>query len=343
MPSLSPTMTEGTIVKWCKAEGEKVSAGDVLCEVQTDKAVVAMEIDDDAVLAKILVPEGQGGVKVNTLIALTVEEDEDWKDVQIPAMEDDDAGDQDEAAASSQSPLATSAGSGEGQAVSDHHVSPVPKAGPSVMLLCALYGIDPSQITATGPKGILKSDVMQYVSDNKLTPLKLSAPPVKQAAGVAPSGEPMQSAGRPRSGYTDTPLTSMRSVIAKRLAQSKSTSPHGYATAECNIDALNGIRKDFMESAGLKVSLNDLVIKATATALQLVPEVNLNTVGEDDYEIMPNIDISVAVATPNGLITPIIKNVVGLGLPDISNNIRDLASRAREGKLQLQEFQVRND
>ena len=324
-------MTEGTIVKWCKAEGDKIGAGDVLCEVQTDKAVVAMEVDDDAILAKILVPEGQAGIAVNTLIALSVEEGEDWKDVQIPAVEDEDEAEPD-AAAATDSAVATPT---SGLEVAEHHIVHVPKAGPSVMLLCALYGIDPSQVKATGPKGLLKSDLLQHISDNKLTPLKLSAPSVKQEADAA-----APPSSRPRAGYTDVPLTSMRSVIAKRLSQSKNTSPHGYATAECNIDALNAIRKDFKESAGIKVSVNDLIIKAAATALQLVPEVNLNTVGEADYEIMPNIDISVAVATPQGLITPIVKNVVGLSLPDISSNVRDLALRARDGKLQLHEFQV---
>ena len=146
--------------------------------------------------------------------------------------------------------------------------------------------------------------------------------------------------GQPGSSYTDIPLTSMRTVIAKRLSDSKSTSPHGYSTCECNIDALNAIRNDFKEVAGVKISLNDLVIKAAATALQMVPEINLNTVGEDDCKVMPNIDISVAVATPNGLITPIVTNVVHRSLPDISNVVRDLALRARDGKLQLNEFQV---
>ena len=141
--------------------------------------------------------------------------------------------------------------------------------------------------------------------------------------------------------YTDIPLTSMRSVIAKRLSQSKSTSPHGYSTAECNIDPINAIRNDF-KLTGVKVSLNDLIIKAAATTLQLVPEVNINTIGEDDFKVLPNVDISVAVATPNGLITPIVTNAIGKTIPEISNTVRDLALRAREGKLQLNEFQVSN-
>jgi len=333
MPSLSPTMTEGTIVKWCKKEGETLNPGDVLCEVQTDKAVVAMEVDDEAILAKILVPEGEAGVQVNTLIALTVNEGEDWKDVQIPALDDFVAGSVD----APQAAVSSDTGS---QETSDGHVVPIAKAGPSVMLLCAQYGIDPSKINATGPKGILKSDVLKYIKDNNLQPMKMTAKPIgeppKKSVEVQ-SAAPAR-AVKPSAGYTDIPLTSMRSVIAKRLSESKSTSPHGYSTAECNIDALNAIRKDF-KNAGVKVSLNDLVIKAAATTLQLVPEVNLNVVGQDDFQVMSNIDISVAVATPNGLITPIVTNPVGKTLPEISNTVKDLALRARDGKLALNEFQ----
>ena len=334
MPSLSPTMTEGTIVKWCKEEGEKLSAGDVLCEVQTDKAVVAMEVDDDAILAKILVPEGEAGVPVNKLIALTVEEGEDWKDVQIPALETD----LDEPSAEAEK----SAGSGsqEPEVSTEAHVAPIPNVGPAVMLLCAQYGVDPSKVTATGPKGLIKADILKHIAANNLSPLKITAKPVKseqpkqQAQEAKPIIQP-----QPGQTFVDIPLTSMRSVIAKRLSQSKSTSPHGYSTAECNIDALNAIRND-LKAVGVKVSLNDLIIKAAATTLQLVPEVNLNTVGEDDYQIMNNIDISIAVATPNGLITPIVPNVTHKSLPEISETVRDLAGRAREGKLQLNEFQV---
>jgi len=333
MPSLSPTMTEGTIVKWCVKEGEAVAAGEVLCEVQTDKAVVSMEVDDDMILAKILIPEGDAGVKVGTLIALSVEEGQDWKDVQIPAEEDDDTSVQTD----SQSQPAAEAS----QEVSDAHVVPIARAGPAVMLLCAKYGIDPSKVTSTGPRGLIKSDILKYIKDNNLTPIKIAAKPTtptkapEEAKVTTPETASVQ---KPRSGYTDIPLTSMRAVIAKRLSQSKSTSPHGYSTAECNIDGLNAIRNDF-KANGIKISLNDLVLKAAATALQLVPEVNINAIGEDDYQLMSNIDISVAVATPNGLITPIVTDVVGKSLPEVANTVRDLALRARDGKLQLNEFQ----
>ena len=235
MPSLSPTMTEGTIVKWCVKEGEAVAAGEVLCEVQTDKAVVSMEVDDDMILAKILIPEGDAGVKVGTLIALSVEEGQDWKDVQIPAEEDDDT------------PVPTDSNSQPAaetsQEVSEAHVVPIARAGPAVMLLCAKYGIDPSKVTSTGPRGLIKSDVLKYIKDNNLTPIKIAAKPTTPAKApeVAKVPPPQTSSvQKPRSGYTDIPLTSMRAVIAKRLSQSKSTSPHGYSTA--------GNKKDFLAS-----------------------------------------------------------------------------------------------
>ena len=271
MPSLSPTMTEGTIVKWCKQEGEKLEAGDVLCEIQTDKAVVAMEIDDEAILAKILVPEGESGVKINTLIALTVNEDQDWKDVQIPAVGDDGI---------EQEPVAQAIEPSKTEEVTESHVVPVANAGPAVMLLCAQYGIDPSKVNSTGPKGLLKADIMKYIVENKLTALKVTTSPTKstppEKTKAKESVEKKSSLPKISSTgatYTDIPLTSMRSVIAKRLSQSKSTSPHGYSTAECNIDPINAIRNDF-KMLGVKVSLNDLIIKAAATTLQLVPEVS---------------------------------------------------------------------
>jgi len=368
MPALSPTMTEGTIVKWCVQEGEKISAGDVLCEIQTDKAVVSMEIDDDCVLAKILVPEGESNVKIGSLIALTVDEGEDWKDVQIPAQTAGASADSNpaaEAPAASAAPAAPAAGGG----VEQTHVH-VPGVGPATNLLLALYGINPSNVEASGPKGLTKNDVMTHIEQNNLKPLELSAAPPGQVAGggtaapaaasvatgpksVTPDGRVKRptfdrpasvkrmESGPSRAGsarYTDVPLTSMRSVIAKRLLQSKQTSPHGHATAEANIDAITQIRKDFA-NAGVKISVNDLVIKAASTALQYVPEININSVGEDDFQVMPNVDISVAVATDSGLITPIVKDVPSLSLGQISDTVRELAGKAKAGKLQLNEFQ----
>lgn len=335
MPSLSPTMTEGTIVKWCIKEGEKISAGDVLCEIQTDKAVVSMEVDDDAILAKILFPEGSSGVKVGDLIALTVEEGQDWKDVQIPGAKAKAA------PAPTKSAAAASPTANVVHEPVDLHF--VPGIGPATNLLLAQYGLEPSQVPASGPKGLVKGDVMKYILANDLKPIAAKKPEPVEAVKPAPAkadkpAKKPQFEISPSSGYTDRPLSSMRSVIAKRLCASKSTSPHGYATLECNIDHLNKIRADYARS-GLKISVNDLLIKAVGTALQHVPQINLNTKGEDDIQVMTNIDISVAVATPNGLITPIVKNVPSRSLDEIANVVKDLAGRAREGRLMLDEFQ----
>jgi len=359
MPALSPTMTEGTIVKWCFKEGEKISAGDVLCEIQTDKAVVSMEVDDDCVLAKILVGEGETNVKIGSLIALTVDEGEDWSDVQIPASNQTPvaAVTAEPTAApvsSAAAPVAVAAG------VEQPHVH-VPGVGPATNLLLSQYGINPSELEASGPKGLTKNDVLSHIEARNLKPLQLTAPPPvssKVTSGAAPTAGAAKDkvkrpsfdrpagVGRMESGptkgagtkFTDIPLTSMRSVIAKRLLQSKQTSPHGHATAEANIDAITQIRKDFA-NAGIKISVNDLVIKAASTALQYVPEVNINAVGDDDFQVMPNVDISVAVATESGLITPIVKNVPSLSLGQISDSVRELAGKAKAGKLQLNEFQ----
>jgi len=358
MPALSPTMQEGTIIKWCVQEGEKVNAGDVICEIQTDKAVVSMEVDDDCVLAKILVPEGTTNVQIGTLIAMTVEEGEDWKDVQIPSPAVTSSADFASDVTAAAAPQAAAAATEPVHAV---HLAGV---GPATNLLLTQYGIDPNVLEGSGPKGLTKSDVLAHIESKSLKPIDLTAsvPPPPAAASVKASQgqEPAkvkrpsfdrpasvhrmelggQGGGAVRAGtaYTDVPLTTMRSVIARRLLQSKQTSPHGYSTSECNLDAIGEIRKDFA-AAGIKISVNDLVIKAAATALQYVPEVNINSVGDDDFQVMPSVDISVAVATESGLITPIVRNVPSLALNQISDTVRELAVRAKAGKLQLDEFQ----
>ena len=348
MPALSPTMQEGTIVKWCKKEGDKIEAGEVLCEIQTDKAVVAMEADDDAIVAKILLLEGETGIKIGTIIAITVEEGEDWQDVQIPASKRTDS-------SSGPAPTATPAVVSPAS-VSLTHINPMPSVGPAANLLISQYGIDPTNVRSTGPKGMIKADILRHIKEHNLSPMDMTIPTevVERKAEAKPPADSATSASttrselapamhlKPATGYTDIPLSTMRSVIAKRLVQSKQGSPHGYATAECNIDAISKIRSDFMAS-GFKISLNDLVIKAVATTLQYVPEVNLNVISGgpdgDDFQIMPSVDISVAVATNEGLITPIVKNVPSLTLPQISSTVKELAIKARNGQLKLGEFQ----
>jgi len=335
MPSLSPTMSEGSIVAWHKKEGDSVAAGDVLCDIQTDKAVVSMECDDDGILAKILIGEGGELVEVGTLIALMVEEGQDWKDVMIPSE-----------GSQAPAPSASSEESTPAQAPAAAAAQPLvfvhpPQVGPAAALLLSQYGLDPKSIDGSGPKGNLtKSDVLGYIKTNAISI------PVQESSKVkAVKTEPKESpaAAAPPAGrtvaakFTDVELTSMRKVIAKRLTESKQEAPHGYSSATANITTVSQLRQEYIRS-GFKVSINDFVIKAVATALQYIPQINANVINE---ELVPldNIDISVAVATPAGLITPIVKDAALKSVQEISANVKELAGRAKENKLKLDEFQ----
>jgi len=343
MPSLSPTMEEGTIVKWHKAEGEAIAAGDVLCDIQTDKAVVSMEADDDGVVAKIIMEEG-AGAKVGTLIALMVGEGEDWKDVAIPgsAPTPPPPAAQPEAAAP---PVPATSGQPLTAAVQEFHFTHPAQTGPAAALLLSQYSINPADVSGSGPKGNLtKTDVLQYIKQKALpTPAPANVPLPKASSPAAPAA-PAKAASaapppppRPSSGHTDVELTSMRRVIAKRLTESKQQAPHGYSSATSDITAISRLRQEYIRS-GFKVSINDFVIKAAATALQYVPQINANVVNE---ELVPqsNIDISVAVATPAGLITPIVKDAASKPIQQISADVKELAGRAKDNKLKLDEFQ----
>jgi len=337
MPSLSPTMTEGTIVKWYKEEGEAIVAGDVLCDIQTDKAVVSMECDDDGVVAKILMAEGSSGVQVGTLIALMVEDGQDWKDVAIPTTADAVE------VSSTSSPPSPTTQAPSAPALTNTQVYTHPtQTGPATALLLSQYGLNPANIEGSGPKrNILKSDVLKYIKVNSLpTPAPAQVPlpslavakPAPNTSSVTPL--PVRQA---RAGYTDIELTSMRKVIAKRLTDSKQEAPHGYSSATANLTAVSKLRQEYIKS-GFKVSVNDFVIKAVAAALQYVPELNATLVKEEPIT-QSSIDISVAVATPAGLITPIVKNASGKTIQQISADVKELAGRAKENKLKLDEFQ----
>jgi len=340
MPSLSPTMAEGTIVKWYKKEGEKMGAGDLLCDIQTDKAVVSMEADDDGVLAKILVPEGTAGVQIGIAIAVMVEEGQDWKDVAIPAA---DGAAAPAPAAVPDTPAAAAAAvasSGTVSVASDHPFVHPSQVGPATALLMSQFNIKPDNVTGTGPKGnIVKADVKKYIKENNLSAVVQEVPLPQAAAkpAAAPAAAAAKPAPRPRSGYTDIELSNMRKVIAKRLTESKQMAPHGYSSATAAIDNVSRLRKDYIAS-GYRVSINDFVIKAVATALQYVPQLNVNIINEEVVP-MSTIDISVAVATDNGLITPIVKDAANKPVQQISADVKELAGRARENKLKLDEFQ----
>ncbi|XP_010862589.1 pyruvate dehydrogenase protein X component, mitochondrial [Esox lucius] len=346
MPALSPTMEEGNIVKWLKKEGEAVAAGDALCEIETDKAVVTMESNDDGVLAKILMEEGSRAVRLGTLIALMVEEGEDWKTVEIPPQV---------AAAGTpapQSPVAPSL-----PAAPAAPTPPSPRAAstgllrlsPAARHILDTHGLDPQLATPTGHRGIItKEDALNLLKkfpDSKMAPVQ-SAPaqrPMATAAPLPPGSRPMyppQSIpGKPGAPgtFSEIPASNVRRVIAQRLTQSKTTIPHAYASVDCNLGAVIQLRKE-MAKAEIKVSVNDFIIKAAAATLRELPEVNV-TWSEEGPQTLDSISISIAVATEKGLITPIITNAADKGVQEISANAKALAQKARDGKLLPHEYQ----
>jgi pyruvate dehydrogenase E2 component (dihydrolipoamide acetyltransferase) len=360
MPALSPTMTEGNLAKWHKKEGDPVKAGDVIAEIETDKATMEFEAVDEGTLGKILVPEGAEGVKVNQPIALLLEEGEDKSaldkvapaaKVTAPPPKSEPAKPAAAPAASKPAPEAPktappaassaapqpAAARGNGHAAGERVF-----ASPLARRMAEKAGIDIARITGSGPHGrIVKDDIEAALARG---PTALKAPAARPpAAPGAPITLPSYSrdqvvalAGNPP--FTEVPLTNMRRIIAKRMQEAKATIPHFYLTVDCEIDALLRMRKEINEAADLKLSLNDFVIKAVALTLKKVPAVNASF-SEEAILRWESADIAVAVALEEGLITPIIKSAEKKGLGQISTEMKDLSTRARAGKLKLTEFQ----
>ncbi|OXB72597.1 UNVERIFIED_CONTAM: hypothetical protein H355_010121 [Colinus virginianus] len=362
MPALSPTMEEGNIVKWLKKEGEMVNAGDALCEIETDKAVVTMESSDDGILAKILVEEGSKNVRLGSLIGLLVEEGQDWKQVEIPA--DDPS--------SLVSPAAAVTSTSAGPSLSappkvEHQPGKLQlRLSPAARNIVETHGLDPSSIIPSGPRGIFtKEDALKLLQGKqKGTPSELKpvvSPPTPQPTAV-PSDlpatavasaypraivPPVSTPGQPaapcvahdffQGTFTEIPASNIRRVIAKRLTESKTTIPHAYASADCGIDAILKLRSELAKD-DIKVSVNDFIIKAAAVTLKQMPDVNSTWDGEGCRQLQ-SIDISIAVATDRGLITPVIKDVPAKGLQEIAASAKALAKKARDGKLLPEEYQ----
>ncbi|XP_019407548.1 PREDICTED: pyruvate dehydrogenase protein X component, mitochondrial [Crocodylus porosus] len=357
MPALSPTMEEGNIVKWLKKEGEAVNAGDALCEIETDKAVVTMESNDDGVLAKIMMEEGSKNVRLGTLIALLVEEGQDWKQVEIPA---DIGGD-----LPSQAPQASVPPPTPGGPVipAPSKMEPLPgklqiRLSPAARNILETHGLDPSNETSSGPRGIFtKEDALRLLQQQQksktteLKPMVSPASPQPSAVPLAPQAATVSSAYPrpaippiPTAGhlgvpgtFTEVPASNIRRVIAKRLTESKTTVPHAYATADCELDAILKLRKELAKD-NIKVSVNDFIIKATAVTIKQMPDVNVTWDGEGPRQLQ-SIDISIAVATDRGLITPIIRDAAAKGVQEIAASAKALAKKARDGKLLPEEYQ----
>jgi pyruvate dehydrogenase E2 component (dihydrolipoamide acetyltransferase) len=332
MPALSPTMTEGNLAKWLKKEGDAVHPGDVVAEIETDKATMEVEAVDDGTIGRILVPEGAQGIKVNAPIALLLGEGED-NSVLASFAPDAAAAAPDpavaEAAPAAAAPPAAAAGNGQERRI---FVSPLARR------MADQAGLDLATIAGTGPQGrIVKADIEAALGAARAGPaIARAAAPPSPAPGSSKE-RVLALAGNPP--YTERALTPMRRVIARRLAESKQTVPHFYLTIDCVIDGLLQSRKELnAKSDDYRISINDFVIRATALALRRVPAANASW-SEDAILEWDTVDIAVAVALDEGLITPIVKAADRKGLATIAAETKDLVARARAGKLKLEEFQ----
>ena len=317
MPALSPTMTEGTLAKWLKAEGDSIEAGEPIAEIETDKATMEVEAVDDGVLGKIVVGDGAENVAVNTVIAVMLAEGEDASALEGVSVEAPAPA----APAPTQEPAPMTAAAAVAAAPPPNAARDGQriKASPLARKMAAQAGIDLGTLTGSGPKGrIVKADIEAAVG---------GAP----AAGAAPAA--------PQGRYTEVPLSNMRKTIARRLTESKQTIPHYYLSVDCELDRLLALRKELnARDEGFKLSVNDFVVRAVALALRKVPEANA---GWSETALMQydTVDVSVAVAIPDGLITPIVRDADRKGLASISAEVKDLAARARDRKLLPHEYQ----
>jgi pyruvate dehydrogenase E2 component (dihydrolipoamide acetyltransferase) len=334
MPALSPTMTEGKLAKWHVKVGDTVTAGQVMCEIETDKATMEVEAVDEGRIGQIVVAEGTEGVKVNAVIAILLEEGEKSVPAGVapaPAAASAPAATPAAAAPPSPKPAAPAPVAPAAPAAATPSGARV-FASPLAKRIAADKGLDLSRITGSGPGGrIVKADVDQAKPG--------AAPAVAPAPKAAPAFTSQPIFAAP--GDTRVPHTSIRKVIARRMLESKQQVPHFYLTGEFEIDALLAARQAInvvAEKKGTKVSVNDMVIKACAKALRDHPDCNASWT-EDEMIQYGAVDISVAVATDRGLITPIVRNADMKGLAQIAAEMKDLAARAKVGKLKLEEFQ----
>ncbi len=335
MPALSPTMEEGTLAKWLIKEGDEVSAGDVMAEIETDKATMEFEAVDEGVVASILVEEGTENVQVGTVIAMLAEEGEDVEAAKSATPSGDTAP---EPAKTEEKPVEPAPAPAPVPPPSSA-LAPAPSpsgdriiASPLAKRIAEQKGIDLSGVSGSGPNGrIVKADVEN------------AKPGAAPAASATPTTAADTSSDIPDFGipYEDEKLNNVRKVIARRLTEAKQTIPHIYLTVDVRLDALLDLRKQLnaaLEAEEIKLSVNDLLIKALAKALQRVPQCNVSF-GGDVLRQYHRQDVSVAVAAPSGLITPIITDAGAKSISQISTEMKELAGKARDGKLQPHEYQ----
>jgi pyruvate dehydrogenase E2 component (dihydrolipoamide acetyltransferase) len=365
MPALSPTMTEGTLARWLKKEGEAIKAGDVIAEIETDKATMEVEAVDEGVLGRILVADGTAGVKVNEPIGVLVEAGEAVPAAgpaaapaaaQVPKPAAPPA----PAAAPTAAPPAAPAAAAAPAPSGSTQAAPVAAKGnghdtvgdrifvsPLARRMALQAGIDLAALAGSGPNGrIVKVDIEAAISGAR--PAAAAPSAAASAPAVAPAAAPV--APRPTAPiaitapHTLVPNSNIRKVIARRLVEAKQTIPHFYVSMDIEIDALLKLREELNAKSpkegpsAFRLSVNDLIIKAAAITLRRIPKVNASFT-EDAIALYDDVDISVAVSIPDGLITPIVRQADRKGLAAISTEMKDLAARARTGKLKPEEFQ----
>ena len=337
MPALSPTMEEGTLAKWLVKEGDTVSSGDLLAEIETDKATMEFEAVDEGKIAKILISEGSEGVKVGTVIAIIAEEGEDLAEAaqNDAAAPKADAKPKAEAAASA-APAADPAPAAKVDAVPAKQDGKRVKASPLARRIAEQSGIDLASLKGSGPNGrVVKAD-LEGAEKGAPRAAQATAPAAAAPTPVAPATA--QDFGIP---HEVVKLSGMRKTIARRLTESKQQVPHIYLTVDVQLDKLLKLRSELnagLAGRGVKLSVNDLLIKALGVALVQVPECNVQFAGDQMLQFK-RADISVAVSIPGGLITPIVTEADSKSVSAISTAMKDLASRAKDGKLAPQEYQ----
>ncbi|MBA8844865.1 pyruvate dehydrogenase E2 component (dihydrolipoamide acetyltransferase) [Ochrobactrum sp. RH1CCR137] len=352
MPALSPTMEEGNLSKWLVKEGDKIAPGDVIAEIETDKATMEVEAVDEGTIAKIVVPAGSEGVKVNALIAILAEEGEDVaaaaKGAASAPKAEAKAETPKEEPKPTAAPVAATAPAKAEQPAAANKGDRV-FASPLARRIAKESGVDIAAVKGTGPHGrVVQRDVEAALASGGV---KAAAPKTEAVSATAP--KPMSDDAVLKlfeeGTYEIVPHDGMRKTIARRLVESKQTVPHFYLTIDCELDALLALRSQINAAAPMiktekgevpayKLSVNDLVIKAVALALRDIPEANVSWT-EGGMVKHKRADVGVAVSIPGGLITPIVRQSESKTLSAISNEMKDLAKRARDRKLKPEEYQ----
>ncbi|KMS59420.1 branched-chain alpha-keto acid dehydrogenase subunit E2 [Novosphingobium barchaimii LL02] len=353
MPALSPTMEEGKLAKWLVKEGDTVSSGDIMAEIETDKATMEFEAVDEGTIGKITIAEGTEGVKVGSVIAVLLGEDEDASAIDAAPKADAPKADapKDEAAKDETAKVETKSAQPAPAAKAETKAPAATQEGrviasPLAKRIAAAKGVDIEALTGTGPNGrVVKADV--EAAQPGAAKAKKAAPAAQNDTAPAAPASTVEMAAETRAlldariPHSVEKLSGMRKTIARRLTQSMQEAPHIYLTVDVRLDKLMALRADIntaLEKQGVKVSVNDMLIKALGLALIEVPECNVTFAGGEliKYE---RADVSVAVSIPGGLITPIVQDANGKSLSAIAKASKDLAARAKDGKLKPEEYQ----